>query len=552
MNILIIVPRSNISNEVNYKYLFPLGLAYISSVLKDAGYDVDCLNLNHYSGTVENLVNSFIISKEYNVICTGGLSTSYKQIKMVTDAVHSSGTKAKLILGGGAISSEPELMFNALKPDYIVLGEGEKTIIELVDCIRKNSDIKYVDGIGYVDDNDNFVCTRPQLPIENLDSIPLPDFEGFEFAKYLDNMQPSDMYFYDLFDNPRIYPIVCSRSCPFLCTFCFHPVGNKYRQRSVDSIIHELSVMIKRYHINAIAVYDELFSNNREWLFEFCRRVKGLSSELSWECKWSCQMRVDKLDEEMLKVMKDSGCYMVSYGFESYSPSVLKSMKKHITQQQIKNAVDLTFRQNISIQANFIFGDSAETPETVKETLTYWKKNSYVGIMLDYVNPYPGTELYKNCIRKTVIKDKLDFIENHIYDIFNMSDTMTDKEFERMKYDIYEAKLKCRDYVVPKKLTKCNDNIYVIKIKCPHCKETMEYKNYTISHPIYFFYLMYCRNCRKRFFLVSRLYKVISKTLVLLLIMVPIGLKIKFYKNLNKIIKLKPLIKKYILKPLKN
>src|SRR3989339_1370481 len=548
MNILIIVPRSNISNEVNYKYLFPLGLAYISSVLKDAGYDVDCLNLNHYSGTVENLVNSFIISKKYNVICTGGLSTSYKQIKMVTDAVHSSGTNAKLILGGGAISSEPELMFNALKPDYIVLGEGEKTIIELVDCIRKNSDIKYVDGIGYVDDNDNFVCTRPQLPIENLDSIPLPDFEGFEFAKYLDNMQPSDMYFYDLFDNPRIYPIVCSRSCPFLCTFCFHPVGNKYRQRSVDSIIHELSVMIKRYHINAIAVYDELFSNNREWLFEFCKRIKMLFSEISWECKWSCQMRVDKLDDEMLRVMKDSGCYMISYGFESYSPVVLKSMKKHITPEQIKNAVDTTMKHNISIQANFIFGDSAETMQTASETLDYWKKNNSAGIMLSYINPYPGSELYEHCIEKGIIKDKLDFIENHIYDILNMSGTMTDRELEKLKYDIYEAELRYRFYAVPKSLKKTEDNTYNIKVKCPHCKEIIEYKNYSITYKLYFLYLMYCRNCRKRFFVVSGAYMVISKIMLLFYLMMPKELKVATYKVFQGLTKIKPALKKYILK----
>src|SRR3989339_954769 len=505
MKILIVVPRTIVSDKVNYKYLFPLGLAYISSALKLAGHDIDCLNLNHYSGTTENLINNYLFSQKYNVICTGGLSTSYKQIKMVTDAVHKSGTDAKLILGGGAISSEPELMFNALKPDYIVIGEGEKTIVELVNSIKNGDNVKYVDGIGYLDNNAKFICTKPQVPIENLDTIPLPDFEGFEFEKYLDNMQPSDMYFYDLYDFPRVYPIVCSRSCPFLCTFCFHPVGNRYRQRSVDSIIHELSVMIKRYRINTIAIYDELFSNNREWLFEFCKRIKMLFSEISWECKWSCQMRVDKLDDEMLRVMKDSGCYMISYGFESYSPVVLKSMKKHITPEQIKNAVDTTMKHNISIQANFIFGDSAETMQTASETLDYWKKNNSAGIMLSYINPYPGSELY-------------------------------------------EAELRYRFYAVPKSLKKTEDNTYNTKVKCPHCKEIIEYKNYSITYKLYFLYLMYCRNCRKRFFVVSGAYMVISKIMLLFYLMMPKELKVATYKVFQGLTKIKPALKKYILK----
>lgn len=367
MKLLIVVPRSGTGDlSADYRYLFPLGLAYISSVLKKAGHDVDCLNLNHCEGSVKELMNRYLSKKQYGYVLTGGLSTSYKQIKLVSDAVYALDHGVGLILGGGLISSEPELMFNTLQPNYIVIGEGEKTICELLECLENKGDTENIAGIGYRNNQGKFICTKPQTPIDDLDSIPYPDFEGFEFDKYLDRMRPNDQYFYDLFDYPRVYPIVCSRSCPFLCTFCFHPVGNKYRQRSINSIIDELSIMVKKYRINTIAIYDELFSNNRDWLYEFCRRFKQIAAELSWECRWSCQMRVDKLDDEMLKTMKDAGCYMVSYGFESYSLIVLKSMRKYITPAQIDRAVNSTLKHNLSIQANFIFGDRAETVQTAQ------------------------------------------------------------------------------------------------------------------------------------------------------------------------------------------
>lgn len=519
-------------------------------MLKKAGHNVDCLNLNHYAGPVENLINNSLSEKKYDYALTGGLSTSYNQIKMVTDAVRKSASDVKLILGGGAISSEPELMFNVLNPDFIVIGEGEKAIVELLSCLENNGDLGGVLGIGYRDKSGKVICNQPQPAIMELDSLPWPDFEGFEFEQYLENMRPSDQYFYDLFDHPRVYPIICSRSCPFLCTFCFHPIGNKYRQRSVNSIMQELSVMVIRYRINIIAIYDELFSNNREWLYDFCRRFREFSAELSWECRWGCQMRVDKLDDEMLKIMKDAGCYMVSYGFESYSPVILKSMKKHITPGQISKAIELTLKNKISIQGNFIFGDPAETAETARETLSFWKSKIEAGIMLVFVSPYPGTEIYKRCITRGIIKNKLDFIENHISDVINMTDKMNPREFSRLQYDIHEAELRYQIYATPEKIKSYQNGTHDITIRCPHCKKVMEYRNFFLSQEVYFFRLAYCRNCRLRFFMVSILYYMLRKIILLFYPILPYLARKALYKMTLYFFKLKPFIRSFLLERL--
>ena len=548
MKILIIVPRSLSRDEKNYNYLFPLGLGYISSVLKQSGYQVACLNLNHHNGNVEKLIHDVLDTDgEFDFVCTGGLSPHYHRVKEIVGAVHSHESNTRIILGGGLISSEPELMFDVLNPDFIIIGEGEKAIVELLSCLDKNDNLCKVLGIGYRDQNGLLVCNKPQPAIMDLDSLPWPDFELFEFDTYLDNLKPSDQYFYDLFDFPRVYPLVCSRSCPYSCTFCFHPLGTKYRQRSLDSVMSELEYAIKRYRINLIAIYDELFSYDRERVYEFCRRIKKLFEEIPWECNWTCQMRVDGLDEAFLKTMKDAGCFMVSYGFESYSQPVLNSMKKHIIPEQIDNAVKTTLRSNVSLQGNFIFGDKAETAQTAKETLDYWKHNKEAGIQLGFINPYPGTELYNNCINKGIIKDKLDFIENRIFDVFNMSDAMTDEEFDKLKFDVYEAEAKYSVYVRPLSVKKAENGTYNFKVKCPHCNEIIEYMNYeAVTSELFFNIMVYCRNCRYRFTMISDLYGYAIKLFVTIYPLMNIWMKSLAERAKKDISKLKPIIKQLL------
>jgi len=521
MKVLIISPRWFVGDVVNYRYMFPLGLAYISAVLKKDGHEVDVLNINHYAGQADDIVRSALGRKRYDRVLTGGISTFLNQIKEVITVVRQVDPSVGVVLGGGVISSEPELIFNHLKPDHGVIGEGEKTVSELMTCLAEHGDVGQVDGLIYRDAQGMVKTTRPREPVPDIDVIPYPDFDGLEFEKYLEHMHPSDQYFYDLFDKPRTYPIICSRSCPFICTFCFHPLGNKYRQRSLDSIMDELRLNVPRYRINVISIYDELFSNDRERMLKFCEQIKEFTKTLPWECRWSCQMRVDRIDDEMLAKMKAAGCYMISYGFESYSPQVLKSMKKHISPEQIKRAVELTLKNDISIQGNFIFGDTAETRETAKATLEYWKDNVEAGIQLGFINPYPGTEIYNRLVTRGIIKDKLDFISNHIFDVFNLSEKMSDSEFGGLWFDLLKARITCRKYAQEYQLKEAGDGTVDLVAQCPHCQKKMEYKNYYVLSKLFLFVLMYCRSCRRRFYVGSRLYRVFSRILLLAVSLMP-------------------------------
>jgi radical SAM superfamily enzyme YgiQ (UPF0313 family) len=355
--------------------MLPIGMAYVSAALKKNGYDVRCLNTNHKAETVKAIIQTELGRNNFDAVFTGGLTLSYPDIWDSIQYIREFSPKTKIVVGGGLISSQPELMFDLLKPDYIIIGEGEETAVELIHYLEHGGDILNIEGLGYRDTNGELVINLPRKPLENIDDLPFPDYEGFEFEEHLDHLLPGNYVVFDIFDDPRFYPLLASRSCPFNCTFCYHPMGKKYRQRSIENIMEEIKWAVKKYRINILFFYDELFSHNRERVLEFCKKLKEFFKIVPWEIRWCCSLRVDRVDDELIKVMKDSGCHVISLGLESYSPIVLKSMKKHITSDQIESTLQLITRNGIGIQGTFIFGDLAETLETAAETLTYYRNN---------------------------------------------------------------------------------------------------------------------------------------------------------------------------------
>jgi len=209
-------------------------------------------------------------------------------------------------------------------------------------ALRDNKDVSNIKGIVYKTP-DGYVQTAPREQIIDLDSISFPCYDGFEMNTYLDNQKVGDEYYAYYSDNPRIMPMILGRSCPFQCKFCFHPTGNKYTVRSVDNFFQELDRWQGLYKLSCIIILDELFSSSLERVYEFCNRIKP------YNIKWIVQMRVDIINKELLDCMRDSGCISISYGLESYSPIVLKNMRKHISTEAIDKALKLTYDAGIDI-----------------------------------------------------------------------------------------------------------------------------------------------------------------------------------------------------------
>ncbi len=507
MNILLVVPRYSLENKPNYNYVLPIGLGYIYSVLVKAGHNVDGLNLNHIAGSAEEIITKKLNSKKYDFVGTGNNALGYAITEIIIRTAKNHPSKPKTLLGGPIINSEPELIFNDLNPTFGVIGEAEETIVELVDAVEKVKDLKKVKGIMYKDSTGKLIQTLPREPPKDLDSIPFPNYEAFGIEKQLDNISTNYAYYANFSDNTRAYPLLASRSCPFQCTFCYH--NSQYRKRSLKNIMQELSLAIKKYKINMICIHDECFALDKRRLDDFCREITKLKRETPWDLRWFCQLRVETIDAEILKKMKEAGCAIIGYGLESYSLPVLQSMKKNTTPEQIKKAVKLAFDNKLSLQSFFIFGDTAETVETAEETLNYWKdycKNGQVGLL--FIQPYPGSEIYKRALKKGVLKDKLNFIKNlTIWNWFNLTDNMTDKEVSQLKRKVLDMVSKYTKFIRPRKLNKMKNGNYEIEIKCPFCKKVVNYKNCQIGNRFSYGFGLICRNCSLRSFVVSPLQK---------------------------------------------
>jgi len=523
MKVLIILVRFNKSpfiyeensTEKNFNYNMPLGLPYISAVLKKNGLDVTVLNLNHMEGLVKNILRQEFENTTYNFVFMGGLSIYYPNIRDYTKYIRAISPETKIVLGGGLISSQPEIMYNLLKPDYIVIGEGEESARELLQSIQNGDDISLVDGIGYGDSTGNLVLTKTRRPIMDLDSIPFPDHQGSDLRVFLDNMAPGNYILYDRSNNPRAYPILMSRSCPYGCTFCYHQLGQKYRQRSIDNIMQEIKFAAYEYKINIFVCYDELFAYDRNRIIDFCTKINEFRKTVPWEITWNCSLRVDNIDDDLIKMMKCAGCTMISPGLESYSNTVLKSMKKHITSQQIDRALRIISENDVAVQGTFIFGDPAETLETAKETLAYFKNNQEIvrgGVQLGFVILFQGSPLYKYCIQKGLIKDEIEFIEKRakkgyiFYEPMNLTDSLSTREFEKLKNNVMVA-IYTAGYHISPVLSRTVDGISEVHIKCPYCHKVSVLKNMTpprgdeIQN-------VGCRYCNGRFEMVSKYYPI--------------------------------------------
>jgi len=507
IRILLVVPRYSSLNQADYNYVLPIGLGYISSALKKAGYNVDCLNLNHLSGDSAEILRKCLNGITYDFVCTGNTAIGYTQTEEIINIANEHSSKPTTILGGIIVTAEPEIVFDSLKPTYAVIGEGEETIIDLLDYVIQGKDLNEVRGIIYRDIDGRAIRTPKREAIEDLDSLPIPDFEGLGFHEQLDNVMYTNYTAYGgLFDAPRIYTVLASRSCPFHCTFCYH--DSKYRQRSIDNIMKELIQMVKRYNINIISINDECFATNKNRVIDFCERFKVLQNEITWELKWMCLLRVGSVDRELLKIMKDAGCATIGYGFESFSPVVLKSMRKRIKPEQIDKALKDTLSEKITPLANFIFGDVAETNETAHITLDYWRKNCDAQVQLFMVQPYPGSIIFEHCVQKGLIKDKLEFIKNignmrrSVFQI-NMTDNMSDVELNRLKDEITISFIKYRKNVRLLSKLRRGENIYSVKVKCPYCKCMVGYNNFFVNNIYNYCFHMICRNCSYRFFIVD-------------------------------------------------
>lgn len=388
----------------------PFGVMYLASALEQHGIEVQIVatstNNNVFDFSSFDLVGFSISS-----------SVAYPLIKQTK--INSNYKKNCILMAGGIHASlYPANVLNELDLDLISIGEGEKTICDIVDRIY-DRDFSKIKGIYYKMNNE-IIINSPQDIICNLDKIPFP-------ARHL---LPKDSIVMERLADTKlpIAHVLFTRGCPYHCNFCANQ-DHKIRYRSKENIIEELRTLIKDYNIQGFCITDDNFLIDKNKVLPIINEIAKLNLQ------WSTLSRVDTIDFELLERLKQSGCIEIKYGVESGSQKILDSMNKGITIEEIKKAIYLTAKVGIKSKALIMHGYPGENLQTTKETIALLEelKNYISRVGLTYFTYLPGSPIYP--------KEEL----NYNYGVY--CDTQVPWGTDEEKQEVLEARKILKRYI---------------------------------------------------------------------------------------------------------
>lgn len=390
MKVLLINPPCDATNPV-----FPFGLAWIAAVLEKAGVDVKAIDAWAERLKFEQLKEK-IVSLKPNIIGITMMSPILISAMKTVDIAKRAAPQATVVVGGSHPSSLPkECLEDNPNIDVVVIGEGEYTLLELVETLRNGGDLEHVEGIAYVQSG-SVTFTNPREPIGDLDSLPSPAYHLFPVDKYRTHPPYGRK-------NPYA-SMITSRGCPFHCVYCSNAVfGRKLRAQSPQKVIEEIENLIQKYQVKEIHFYDDCFTLNIKGTKLVCEEILRRKIKIIW----SCTTRLDLVNRELLQLMKKAGCWLISYGVESGCQEILDWMKKEIKVEEMKKGFRLTKEVGIRTLAFFMIGSPGETRETIHKTIDLCFELDPDFIAWGMLRIFPGSSLYESTQQRRFGKQKI-------------------------------------------------------------------------------------------------------------------------------------------------
>ncbi|GAI79109.1 unnamed protein product, partial [marine sediment metagenome] len=284
----------------------------------------------------------------YHLVGIGGIITTYKYVKWLINVLNKYHPEKKIIVGGSVGASIPRTMLERNPVDIVCVGEGEETVRELVNVLQNNGDLSTVKGIWFKGNDGSIYRNELREPINDLDKLPFPAWDLFPMDIYLKNPvgAPNRNKWIDgsfAEETPLSMNLSATRGCPYQCIYCYHDfMGQKYRYRSPDNIISEIKYLYAHYEVKYFHFIDDEFVLKKNFVYQFCQKIKHLQKELGERITWGCSGRANLMTEELIATMAEAGCVLIGYGIESGSQKMLNIMKKKVLVEQAKQAVRLT------------------------------------------------------------------------------------------------------------------------------------------------------------------------------------------------------------------
>lgn len=393
--------------------ILPLGLAYIAAVCQEAGHQVEVMDINAYRFSRREVENR-IKQADFDIVGIGAIVTVYKYVKWLAEVIKKHHPQTKIVVGGSVGTSVPNIILEKTIVDIVCIGEGERTIVELLNALREEKDLTTVEGIAFKDKNNQIVRNKPRQPCRDLDKVPLPSWDLFPMEIYLNNpvgaLNRNKWIDGKSDSNIRSMNMVATRGCPYECIYCYHDfMGGGYRHRSAQNIVDEIKILHEKYGVGYIHFMDDEFCLKKSFVHDFCKAMK---TQFNRRVMWGCSGRVNLMTEDLITAMVEAGCILLGYGIESGSQKMLDVMKKRVTVAQAKEAVRLTQRYLGWADCSFVIGTPGETRATIEETIDFCKELNLTPEVIFFMTPYPGTELYQLALGQGKIVDEEQYLLN--------------------------------------------------------------------------------------------------------------------------------------------
>ncbi len=360
----------------------PLGMLTLAGELEKHHYIVHFIDAEVELMTDEDMLKKIVALKP-DVVGMYCISANFQRLTELSKKIKQN-VGSLIFFGGPHVWHNWAETVNSGAVDFAVVGEGEKTCVELLDKLNKQEPLGDIKGVAYKDkDRVAFAGARPFLT--DLNELAYAAFHLVDINKY----KPSPQH---VLRRPSV-TMMAARGCPFRCTFCYVPYlfEGTYRTRSVDHVIGEIKSLVEQQGVKEVQFMDDLFGANKKWLEEFLDRLIAEKIDITW----SCLTRLDIMDWRLARKMKQAGCWCIFFGMESLDQEVLNAINKRQTVEQIERAIKACQEIGIQIRANFILGSPTETPEKARKMIQRICELNPDYVKFNVMCPYPGTTIYK-------------------------------------------------------------------------------------------------------------------------------------------------------------
>lgn len=410
MKILLINPPFDYYSQ-HQIFREPLSLAYLASYLKQFGYNVDILDgvaggLSQKGKIWRYGLSDLEISRKVKEIKPDVVGVTCLSSLRINDTLRITRVVKKVdqsiitVVGGVHPTIFPKETVANKEVDYVVIGEGEESFLRLIKSIEagKKSARLDIDGCAYKNGSRILMNEKTSF-IKNLDTIPFPARD----------LVPMEFYFkqgsvlYGL-GQKRAATILTSRSCPMKCTFCSVQLiqGLGLRMRSAENVFAEIEELVKKYRVGEILVLDDNFTFDKKRVMTICKMI--LRKKLKFRWNTPNGVRADRLDVDLLCLMKQAGCVNICIGIESGNDKIRNEViRKGLSRENIAKALKICSKVGMPVTGFFILGTPGETEETFRDTLEMVKKMPFSMISTFFFVPIAGTKLYDDCVRNGFI-----------------------------------------------------------------------------------------------------------------------------------------------------